>query len=916
MNKILSLSLVLGLALTGCMQEPVGSSQEPTGVTNTTQTTEAGVKKGILRVKLNTQVGNNFSVEATNTGLRSGQKELDDFFRSIGAYRMTRVFPYAGKYEARTRKRGLHLWYDIEFDDEVSTLRAASTLSTLPGVSLVEKLYETALPKTTARIITPNTARAATSSSSFNDPMLSQQWHYYNDGSGQRSVAGADINLYPAWEQETGKSNVVVAVIDGGIDFSHEDLRDNMHINQLEANGQDGVDDDNNGYVDDIYGYNFVSKSGKITAHKHGTHVAGTVAARNNNSLGVAGVAGGNGDPGSGIRLISCQTFAHATEAGNPDTSADGAPAMKYAADAGAIISQNSWGYTYPGPGAISPSMREAIDYFIENAGCDENGNQRADSPMKGGVVIFAAGNDYADYLAYPAAYERVIAVGSFGPDFKLTDYSNRGEWIDILAPGGNDWLGNGEVISTLPGNQYGAMVGTSMACPHVSGIAALVVSKLGKQGFTAEELKQRLLNSVQSRDVNAENPATKGRMGRGYIDALAALSPMGNKAPNAVSDVTVGESMTGLRISFKTVADEDDVKAISYKIYASTTPINESNYTQAAYTKEILAHFTSVGELLTHSLVNLDLNTPYYFAIVAQDRWGLRSTPYFFEGKTGTNQTPQVAWTEEISLVRISAQEVITRTLKVTEPDKQTWEYLVSGEQRGVSLKRSEEGLVVSLRAVAPVGIHRTTIKVIDIYGASAQTDLVFEVYKNTAPGASVKVIEMPTIFVPINTTARELSLADYFVDAEGDAITFTARTLTDASGATSAIEGSILKVATSKVGSGTIEITATDKHGATHRGILNVRGVLSKLVYRVYPVPATTTLNLDLKRPSKSATIEIRSVAGSVVLNKAIDAKSVSSASLALPVALDISKFSPGTYLLNVNVDGEKYSQPFVKQ
>ncbi len=914
MKKIFFASLALSLALVGCSQDPVDLSAKADIPTTQEESASSEIRRGILRVKLTPQVGDNLTVTTSASGLRSGNDAMDSYLHSVGAHRMTRVFPHAGKYEARTRKSGLHLWYDVEFNDEISPLRAARDLEALPGVSIVEKLYHPVLPKSVSQVVSLRSG-STTRTTSFNDPILPYQWHYNNEGTSQRSVQGADINLYEAWKIETGKPSVIVAVVDGGVDINHEDLKESMHVNEAELNGTAGVDDDDNGYVDDVYGYNFVDKNGAITPHKHGTHVAGTVGARNNNGKGVGGVAGGDGSATSGVRMISCQTFAHSTT-GGADLSADGAPAIKYGADAGAVISQNSWGYSYPGPGAISASMADAIDYFIEYAGCDENGNQRADSPMKGGIVIFAAGNDYMDYRAYPAAYEKVVSVGAFGPDFKLSDYSNRGDWVSILAPGGNDWIADGEVISTFPNNQYSYMVGTSMACPHVSGIAALVVSEYGKQGFTAEDLKSRLVNAVKDRDVNAENPTTRGRMGRGYIDAVEALKPRGNKAPNPVQEVQVDESMTGLKITFKTVADEDDEKAISYKIFASTSALSASNLSSASYTKEIYTHFTPLGTEVSHSLANLGLDTKYYFAIQAEDRWGNVSAPYFFEGKTGSNQAPQVSWGDEVALVRISGQEVVTRTIKVTEPDGQTWQYILSGEQRGVSVKRDGDGLLVTLRAIAPVGTHRATVKVVDIYGATAQTDLVFEVYSNTAPGQSAKVIEMPRLFVPINATPAQLLLSDYFADAEGDAVTYSIRTLSDASGSTLTIDGQTLKVASTKVGAGSFEISAKDSQGMTRRGVLQVQGVLSDLVYRAYPIPATTTLTLDIKAPTTSALVEVRNASGTIVLTKTIGAQQVTTGAQSHTVTLNVSPLAPGTYFLNVSVDGKKYTQPFVKQ
>lgn len=125
---------------------------------------------------------------------------------------------------------------------------------------------------------------------------MDQQWHYRNPGTLAPSVKGADINLWEAWQYETGSSNVIVAVIDEGIQIDHPDLVNNMWVNEAELNGTENSDDDGNGYIDDIYGYNFVSNSGNVTSMTHGTHVAGTIAAENGNGIGVCGIAGGNGE--------------------------------------------------------------------------------------------------------------------------------------------------------------------------------------------------------------------------------------------------------------------------------------------------------------------------------------------------------------------------------------------------------------------------------------------------------------------------------------------------------------------------------------------------------------------------------------------------------------------------------------------
>lgn len=208
--------------------------------------------------------------------------------------------------------------------------------------------------------------------------------------------------------------------------------------------GEEGVDDDGNGIVDDIHGANFITHTGHIRAEEHGTHVAGIVAATNNNGIGVNGVAGGNGTE-KGVRLMICQMMDVYNSIG------DAAGAIKYAADNGAVICQNSWGYR--DSGKMPQVTKEAIDYFIRYAGMDENDEQTG--PMAGGLVVFAAGNENTT-VSYPAMYEKVVSVASIAPDYKKAYYSNYGEWVSISAPGGDYNYASGQIYSTLPGNQYG----------------------------------------------------------------------------------------------------------------------------------------------------------------------------------------------------------------------------------------------------------------------------------------------------------------------------------------------------------------------------------------------------------------------------------------------------------------------------
>ncbi len=397
--------------------------------------------------------------------------ELGLALEGMGVKSLRRVFPYAGKFEERTRREGLHRFYYVEFDDEVPATKAAGDLSSIPGVVKV-------------------TPELAVRPRVFNDPYFSSQWHFVN-----ARYKDCDINVQKVWDEFTvGRKEVIVSVVDEGVFMQHKDLEANL-IPCL---------DDGTG------SYNFNNDTPRVVPTQgHGTHVAGIISAISNNGIGVAGIAGGDAEKGiPGARVMSCQIFD--LYGNRPDIYA----AIKHGADNGAVILQCSWGFSpdMDGDGFTTdeeielyrsytiddlPEYKAAIDYFIKYAGCDNNGNQLPDSPMKGGVAIFAAGNDNFDYDPL-VSYEPIIAVGAFGGTGNKASYSNYGEWVDIAAPGGDAKMG---IYSTLLSNNYGGTdwQGTSMACPHVSGVAALLASHFGGPGFTAEECRERILRGAVS---------------------------------------------------------------------------------------------------------------------------------------------------------------------------------------------------------------------------------------------------------------------------------------------------------------------------------------------------------------------------------------------------------------------------------
>lgn len=529
MKKWLVLLLPV-ILISACREEPVIERAEEPIETNY-PFTENDVVKGRMRVKLKNEPTGEVTVRSAGGQVTTGIRALDDYASALGITRMERTFPPAGKYEERSRREGLHLWYDVWFSEDIAATRATAGLAVIDDIEIaspVLKVISNAAPAAPAFMKYINNQQTRNDFYPFNDPDLPKLWSYYNPGSQTWQESGADIRLFEAWRHYKGHPDIIVAIVDGGIELRNPDLQDNIWINKNEIAGN-GIDDDGNGYTDDVYGYNFVSMNAVIKGQRHGTHVAGTIGATNNNGEGISGIAGGDGSPNSGVKIMSCQIFEHPPGNYNRDiVSQNIAAAIKYGADNGAVISQNSWGYAVDTRTSyVDPAHKEAIDYFVKYAGCDNNGDQLPGSPMKGGIVLFAAGNSNSSdpRVGAPADYEKVLGVAAIGPDYKKPVYSNYGEYIDITAPGG---LGDNEkgiystTISTLGYYEY--RYGTSMACPHVAGVAALVIQKygVGKPGFTAGRLEEILMATTY--DLDRYNPGYIGKLGNGCVDAAAAV--------------------------------------------------------------------------------------------------------------------------------------------------------------------------------------------------------------------------------------------------------------------------------------------------------------------------------------------------------------------------------------------------------
>lgn len=896
--------------LNGCSQDHFidleTNSRTVTASGSNNQLSDQGIP-GIAYIKVQDALRDEIQKMSLNDiSLNSVPSPMAATLKSIKANHIERLFTPDPRFEKRMHREGLDRWYIVSFDKKQDLKQTLTTLASNPQFEIVEEVYLQTIPTTKATFsaFSPTVTRSS-DDMPFNDPELKMQWHYKNFGITPRSIEGADINLFEAWEQTTGTRNVIVSVVDGGIDSGHEDLKDNLWINKGEI-PDNGIDDDGNGFVDDVYGYNFVSDKGEVTLDDvgHGTHVAGTIAARNNNGIGVCGVAGGDGSPNSGALLMSCQIFEG--EGG----SGQGASATVYGANNGAVISQNSWGYDYPGPGSIPASIREAIDYFIKYAGCDNEGKQLPNSPMKGGVVIYAAGNDDKDYLSYPSAYPPVISVSAMAPNWEKAWYTNRGDWVDIMAPGGDEFFTNGMVYSTVPGSlyngeMYGYMQGTSMACPHVSGIAALIVSKLGGPGFTNEELKNRLLGSLRPENIDAHNPNYAGRLGVGYIDAARTLAENKNQKPENISDLKADPEYTAMTLHWTAIKDEDDGTAIKYLLYFSDKQLTASNYKSITpYT--INAQGYKPGEKVTYKIPNLKENATYYATVIAVDRWGLESDFAASEFKTLKNDPPVIENVPQ-NTIRVSGAEVQSFTVKISDPNGHKISYALKGENRGVSAIRTDDNLKFTLRAVAPVGKYDIELVVTDELGASTSVKIPFEVYVYESPFLSNSIQNM---LIGKDEAAREIDLTQHFTYQSGSKVTISAKS-SDDSVVTATVNASTLSVKGNKPGQASVSVSVSDgNETAQTKFQVSVVASIGDIVYQIYPMPATTVLNVLVNPEIKKAEFTIRSIFGEKVFSKSCTVNGTD------PVKLNIQKLSAGTYTLVMESNKGTYKKTFVKQ
>ena len=784
---------------------------------------------------------------------------------------LERVFPDAGEWEDRHREAGLHRFYKATLKEGRPATRAAEELGRIPGVVGTERI--------------PRIKRCAVPVP-FNDPYAKRyQWHLINDGSLHKAfVPGCDINVVPVWENYgAGSPEVIVSVVDDGIYYEHPDLQ-----GVVIPAGQDGsknfVNASSSGVPYDPY---------KIVPGDHGTHVAGIIGAVNNNGTGACGIAGGANGRG-GVRLLSCQIFQDNPKDPDHPFGGNTAEAIVWGADHGAVISQNSWGYEYDNEnqaryGRTPQSMKNAIDYFRTYAGIDKNGNQTG--PMRGGVVIFAAGNDGWAY-GQPADYEPVIAVGATGPDGLKAGYSNYGEWVDLCAPGGEFGRINAGGLSyimslaTKGSNEYVWMCGTSMACPMVSGVAALAVSILGGPGFTNEMLEEMLIGGANPAIIPAEDGV--GPM----VDAFQTIDR--NIREKVFFDTDYDEDYTiptghPLTVSYQvtdkagnrffiSLSGDESVRMSESTANSCTLAFDASEEYVGAHTARLTAR------RVDGSVGNLDIHYTIY-----------------------VNQAPELRceFPDEVELKWFETLDIPVTAVDPEGRKDLVWTIRCTPE--GIaSLNAEGTGARLTLGNGHGdwSGSGQVTLTVRDPVGAETSATHSFSILPNRAPVTAKPFADLLLSGLGDRST---LSVGDYFTDPDGETLTFSFEN-SDERVANVSSGGGNFFIRSSQDGVSEVTVTARDGLGKTCSASFKVGVYDDKKGPTAYPNPVRDYLNIRIGA-QKEVQVRMFSEMGECVLDQR------GTASIFQQMKLDLRTLAPGRYKTTITIDGVSHEKQIVK-
>ncbi len=423
------------------------------------------------------------------------------------------------------------------------------------------------------------------------DPRFDELWGMDNTAQ-TGGVADADIDAPEAWGRHTGSGNIVVGVIDTGVNYDHQDLAANIWVNLNEIPGN-GVDDDNNGFVDDVRGWDFVNNDNDPDDdNKHGTHVAGTIGAVGDNGIGITGVNWriqimplkfldnrGSGTTEDAIKAIN---YATNMRLGRNPNNLDFNPEQPDFDPVNIVLTNNSWG-----GGASSQVLKTAIE-----ASRDAN------------MLFIAASGNSGGGAGLPAAYnsDNIISVAATDHADELASFSSRGDNVDLAAPGD-------EILSTMR-NGYHKLSGTSMAAPHVAGAAALVWDVLADSGYDDyETVRDCLFSTVDQLPSLADTTVTGGRL-NAHNALVCADVLLGNETSVSIDDVSQLEGPSGETFFELTLSRAGDLNKVTEVTWATTagTADPTTDYTPIDVTAPMKAIFSSDPNFPNHSTTTIQV--------------------------------------------------------------------------------------------------------------------------------------------------------------------------------------------------------------------------------------------------------------------------------------------------------------------